>query len=154
MLRVPGKPLRQCKTDELPKDSKAMFFEMIFSLNDLGIMHADLNEGNIMFDKDSKRFFPIDMSNNIYDDYYLTNPRYRSCIDEEYVFLFDSIMSRIPDNSAEIAGSSNASTFSSSSTERATTSGYGATAVIGNNAGTSAQENSPSDKKSTTTSGA
>jgi len=51
-------------------------------------------------------------------------------------------------NRTAISGTSHAST--SSSTERATTSGYGATAAIGNNAGTSAQQNSSSDIQNTT----
>ncbi|AWK16297.1 hypothetical protein GWK90_07545 [Candidatus Hamiltonella defensa] len=56
--------------------------------------------------------------------------------------------SRDVQNRTAISGTSHAST--SSSTERATTSGYGATAAIGNNAGTSAQQNSSSDIQNTT----
>ncbi|ATW33668.1 hypothetical protein [Candidatus Williamhamiltonella defendens] len=78
-------------------------------------------------------------------------PNTIKCIKEEIIKKYESASNNknyVADNSITIANTSHAST--SSSTERATTSGYGATAAIGNNAGTSAQQNSSSDTQNTT----
>lgn len=53
---------------------------MISDLNDVGMIHGDLHSGNIMFDKDSNRFWPIDLS-NAYDSYYESSSYGRAVMD-------------------------------------------------------------------------
>ncbi|WP_425470826.1 hypothetical protein [Trinickia fusca] len=104
MLRVPGKPLSSCSQDELPTNSEELFLRMITDLNDHGIMHGDLHAGNIMYDKDSSRFWPIDISNS-YDAYY-ADPLARGFVDIDNETRFQNILKKLPRNSGVAVGES------------------------------------------------
>ncbi|EMI4516800.1 hypothetical protein V6560_004419 [Vibrio parahaemolyticus] len=94
MLEVPGKTLDKCEPSELPVNARDLFLQMISDLNDVGIIHGDLHSGNIMYDKDSNRFWPIDLS-NAYDSYYNNPIEYRAFMDIDNEKRFQNIMSKL-----------------------------------------------------------
>ena len=94
MLEVPGVSLDKCDPSELPDNARELFFQMIADLNDVGIIHGDLHSGNIMFDKDSNRFWPIDLS-NAYDSYYDSSSDGRAMMDIDNEKRFRQIMRKL-----------------------------------------------------------
>ncbi len=58
MRKITGKPLSQ--VIELPPDAITKFDDMIHSLSDKHIYHADLKPDNVLWDKLEKKFKPID----------------------------------------------------------------------------------------------
>ncbi|WP_299142913.1 hypothetical protein, partial [uncultured Vibrio sp.] len=97
MYKVPGKPLCECTPLELPSNAEELFFKMILDLNDLGIMHGDIHLGNIMYDRDLNKFWPIDLSNT-YDFYYDGPSGLRDCLSQVDKERFDLIMEFIHKN--------------------------------------------------------
>jgi len=94
MLRVPGRPLSQLLPGDLPDNSRLLFAQMICDLNDLKIIHGDLHSGNVMYDKETNRFWPIDLSNS-YDSYYAyTGDPY--LLDLDNIRRFEQIMRKLP----------------------------------------------------------
>ena len=71
MLKVPGVPLSELS--ELPDDIVNKFNSMILDLTDKDIIHGDLKPANILYDADTKRLWPIDMSEAITEESYVKN---------------------------------------------------------------------------------
>lgn len=94
MLEVPGKALVHCISSELPSNADELFLRMIADLNEVGIIHGDLHSGNIMYDYDSNRFWPIDLS-NAYDAYYEESHAGRKFMDIDNQKRFEQIMSKL-----------------------------------------------------------
>ena len=94
MLEVPGKTLANCVSSELPENANELFLKMIADLNDVGIMHGDLHSGNIMYDYNSNKFWPIDLS-NAYDVYYEESNAGRKFMDIDNQKRFEQIMSKL-----------------------------------------------------------
>ncbi|EFV7211106.1 type III secretion system effector protein kinase OspG, partial [Shigella sonnei] len=69
MLRVPGTPLSDIDTADIPDNIESLYLQLICKLNELSIIHYDLNTGNMLYDKESESLFPIDFR-NIYAEYY------------------------------------------------------------------------------------
>lgn len=67
MLRVPGIPLENITKGKLPREAELAFYELLSGLAKSKIMHDDLYEGNIHYDYNSNKFYPIDIGNQYYD---------------------------------------------------------------------------------------
>ncbi|WP_341661765.1 RIO1 family regulatory kinase/ATPase [Vibrio sp.] len=94
MLEVPGVSLDKCNPSELPDNARELFFQMISDLNEAGIIHGDLHSGNIMYDRDANRFWPIDLS-NAYDSYYDSSPHGRALMDIDNEKRFKQVMRKL-----------------------------------------------------------
>lgn len=81
MLRVPGTPLSEIDTSDIPDNLENLYLRLICELNESGIIHYDLNTGNMLYDKESDRLFPIDFR-NVYNDYYAANENDKIRIDQ------------------------------------------------------------------------
>ena len=60
MKHLPGKPLSSFAPDEI-KPYTRQFIAMVDRLDDLGILHSDFHTNNILFDIETKSFYPIDI---------------------------------------------------------------------------------------------
>lgn len=80
MLYVPGTPLSEIDTADIPDNLESLYLQLICELNELGIIHYDLNTGNMLYDKESKRLFPIDFR-DIYNEYYSATKNDKEIID-------------------------------------------------------------------------
>ncbi|WP_308822649.1 OspG family effector kinase [Sodalis praecaptivus] len=69
MYKVPGQTLNALVPGSLPADAVQRFVDMLERLTRAGIIHGDLNAENILWDAESKMFFPIDIR-NIKHDYF------------------------------------------------------------------------------------
>lgn len=63
MYKVPGIPISNIDDKIFPASAQERFQHMICDLGDRGIMHVDLNFKNILYDKKTNTFYPIDFSN-------------------------------------------------------------------------------------------
>lgn len=63
MYRVPGVPLDSIDNKIFPPSAQERFQHMICDLGDRCIMHNDLHFNNILYDKETNTFYPIDFSN-------------------------------------------------------------------------------------------
>ncbi|MFC7510101.1 OspG family effector kinase [Pantoea stewartii] len=59
---------------------ESLYLRLICELNELGIIHYDLNTGNMLYDKESERLFPIDFR-DIYNEYYSATKNDKEIID-------------------------------------------------------------------------
>ncbi|ECJ9816589.1 protein kinase [Salmonella enterica] len=80
MLHVPGTPLIEIDTADIPDNLENLYLRLICELNELGIIHYDLNTGNMLYDKESERLFPIDFR-DIYNEYYSATKNDKEIID-------------------------------------------------------------------------
>lgn len=80
MRRVPGIPLSEIDTADIPENLEQLYLQLICQLNDLGIIHYDLNIGNMLYDRESGSIFPIDFR-NIYIVYYSSTSSDKLIID-------------------------------------------------------------------------
>lgn len=80
MLHVPGTPLSEIDTADIPDNLESLYLRLICELNELGIIHYDLNTGNMLYDKESERLFPIDFR-DIYNEYYSATKNDKEIID-------------------------------------------------------------------------
>lgn len=80
MLHVPGIPLSEIDTDDIPDNMENLYLQLICKLNELGIIHCDLNTGNMLYDKKSNSLFPIDFRNT-YNEYYNASENGKEIID-------------------------------------------------------------------------
>lgn len=96
MLEVPGVPLT--KMSQFPEDADKMFLDMIIDMGESKIIHGDLHMGNILFDANSHRFWPIDFSNS-YDGYYLLDKDSKLFANEMAEREFYSILKSLRENS-------------------------------------------------------
>lgn len=80
MLRVPGIPLSDIDTADIPDNLESLYLQLICKLNELSIIHYDLNTGNMLYDKESNSLFPIDFR-NIYSEYYSATKNDKEIID-------------------------------------------------------------------------
>lgn len=80
MLRVPGTPLSDIDTADIPDNLESLYLQLICKLNELGIIHYDLNTGNMLYDKESESLFPIDFR-DIYTEYYSATKNDKDIID-------------------------------------------------------------------------
>ncbi|AJI81870.1 T3SS secreted effector OspG-like protein [Yersinia enterocolitica] len=80
MLRVPGTPLSDIDTADIPDNLESLYMQLICKLNELGIIHYDLNTGNMLYDKESESLFPIDFR-DIYTEYYSATKNDKEIID-------------------------------------------------------------------------
>ncbi|EPR2512795.1 type III secretion system effector protein kinase OspG, partial [Shigella flexneri] len=80
MLRVPGTPLSDIDTADIPDNIESLYLQLICKLNELSIIHYDLNTGNMLYDKESESLFPIDFR-NIYAEYYAATKKDKEIID-------------------------------------------------------------------------
>lgn len=80
MLRVPGTPLSDIDTVDIPDNLENLYLQLICKLNELGIIHYDLNTGNMLYDKESESLFPIDFR-DIYTEYYSATKNEKEIID-------------------------------------------------------------------------
>lgn len=65
MLKVPGIPVADLSTEKMPDNAKELFLKMVSDLSDANIYHRDLHLGNVMYDAENKRFWPIDFESAI-----------------------------------------------------------------------------------------
>lgn len=77
MLRIPGTPLSET---DIPDNLESLYFRLKCEMNELGIIHYDLNTGNMQYDKESERLFPIDFR-DIYNKYYSASKNDKKIID-------------------------------------------------------------------------
>lgn len=80
MLHVPGTPLSEIDTADIPDNLESLYLQLICELNELGVIHYDLNTGNMLYDKESERLFPIDFR-DIYNEYYSAKKNDKESID-------------------------------------------------------------------------
>lgn len=80
MLRVPGTPLSEIDTFDIPDNLEILYLQLICKLNESGIIHYDLNTGNMLYDKESGSLFPIDFR-DIYSEYYSATNNDKEVID-------------------------------------------------------------------------
>ncbi|EOX8412479.1 type III secretion system effector protein kinase OspG [Shigella flexneri] len=80
MLRVPGTPLSDIDTADIPDNIESLYLQLICKLNELSMIHYDLNTGNMLYDKESESLFPIDFR-NIYAEYYAATKKDKEIID-------------------------------------------------------------------------
>ncbi|HBA9710846.1 TPA: type III secretion system effector protein kinase OspG [Escherichia coli] len=80
MLRVPGTPLSDIDTADIPDNIESLYLQLICKLNELSIIHYDLNTGNMLYDKESESLFPIDFR-NVYAEYYAAIKNDKEIID-------------------------------------------------------------------------
>ncbi len=80
MLRVPGTPLSDIDTADIPDNLENLYLQLICKLNEAGIIHYDLNTGNMLYDKESESLFPIDFR-DIYAEYYAATQHGKEIID-------------------------------------------------------------------------
>lgn len=80
MLRVPGTPLSEIETADIPDNLESLYLQLICKLNELGVIHYDLNTGNMLYDKESESLFPIDFR-DIYTEYYSATKNDKEIID-------------------------------------------------------------------------
>ncbi|HIB7267852.1 TPA: T3SS effector OspG, partial [Escherichia coli] len=50
--RVPGIPLSDIDTADIPDNLESLYLQLICKLNELSIIHYDLNTGNMLYDKE------------------------------------------------------------------------------------------------------
>ncbi|EXU76083.1 protein kinase [Erwinia mallotivora] len=81
MLRVPGIPLSEIETADIPDNLERLYLQLICKLNESGMIHYDLNTGNMLYDKESDSLFPIDFR-DIYQRYYSAGAEERKYIDK------------------------------------------------------------------------
>ncbi|ETT02448.1 protein kinase [Providencia alcalifaciens] len=81
MLKVPGVPLSELDTVDIPENLEELYLQLICKLNELKIIHYDLNTSNMLYDKETNSLFPIDFR-NAYNDYYSANTDGRRVIDK------------------------------------------------------------------------
>jgi hypothetical protein len=62
MLRIPEEPLKSVHEGSLPVDAVERYLVMCKQLERKEIVHGNLNSANIMWDKESKIFFPVEFS--------------------------------------------------------------------------------------------
>ncbi|MFV8800819.1 hypothetical protein ACNSO8_19735 [Yersinia sp. LJYL362] len=63
MYRVPGKMLTQIKTKIYPANARERFLSMMDDLGRYNSIHNDLNFNNVLYDKKTNTFYPIDFGN-------------------------------------------------------------------------------------------
>ncbi|MBN3262388.1 OspG family effector kinase [Pectobacterium brasiliense] len=80
MLRVPGTPLSEIDTADIPDNLESLYLQLICKLNELGVIHYDLNTGNMLYDKEIESLFPIDFR-DIYTEYYSATKNDKEVID-------------------------------------------------------------------------
>ncbi|HFW5393665.1 TPA: protein kinase [Salmonella enterica subsp. enterica serovar Waycross] len=80
MLRVPGTPLSDIDTADIPDNLENLYLQLICKLNEMGIIHYDLNTGNMLYNKESESLFPIDFR-DIYTEYYSATKNEKEIID-------------------------------------------------------------------------
>jgi len=80
MLHVPGTPLSEIDTADIPDNLESLYLQLICELNELGVIHSDLNTGNMLYNKESERLFPIDFR-DIYNEYYSATKNDKESID-------------------------------------------------------------------------
>lgn len=69
MYRVPGKTLTEINTKIFPPNAKERFLSMMDDLGYYNIVHDDLNFNNVLYDKKTNTFYPIDFE-KAHDGYY------------------------------------------------------------------------------------
>lgn len=62
MPMLPGIPLLELSRDSLPIDADEKFLAMLERMHEKNLFHIDLNEGNILYDAESRDFYPIDIA--------------------------------------------------------------------------------------------
>lgn len=77
MYKIPGLPLEDVPENSLPLDAVERFVDMIEKMVNVNIIHADLNTNNIMWDAESKMFFPIDIS-NVKQNFFKGSPDFKA----------------------------------------------------------------------------
>lgn len=82
MIRVPGIHLNALYTEDIPKNLEELYLQLICKLNDIGIIHADLNISNLLYDKETNTLFPIDFR-NIYYEYYSSSQEEKEHFDKK-----------------------------------------------------------------------
>lgn len=80
MLRVPGTPLSEIDTADIPDKLESLYLQLICKLNEFGVIHYDLNTGNMLYDKESESLSPIDFR-NIYTEFYSATKNDKEIID-------------------------------------------------------------------------
>lgn len=94
MYKVPGKTLDSLPLRSLPEDSQQRYFDMLERLNHVGIMHGDLYPENILWDDNSKTFFPIDID-DIKEEFFTSNFDRKAELNERNEKDLDLILSEI-----------------------------------------------------------
>ncbi|MDR5017902.1 serine/threonine-protein kinase [Yersinia rochesterensis] len=69
MYRVPGKTLAEITSNVFPPNAKERFLSMMDDLGYYNIIHDDLNFNNVLYDKKTNTFYPIDFD-KAHDGYY------------------------------------------------------------------------------------
>ncbi|WP_249439653.1 OspG family effector kinase [Escherichia coli] len=95
MLEVPGVPLT--RLSQFPENADKMFLDMIIDMGESKIIHGDLHMGNILFDEQNNRFWPIDFSNS-YEHYYSLDKNSKLFVNEMADREFCSILKSLREN--------------------------------------------------------
>ncbi|QGR68491.1 hypothetical protein FOC38_00945 [Yersinia intermedia] len=74
MYRVPGKVLTEINTKIFPPGAKNSFLRMMDDLAYYNIIHNDLNFNNVLYDKKTNTFYPIDFGDAVDGYYSLSEP--------------------------------------------------------------------------------
>ncbi|PNK92807.1 protein kinase [Serratia odorifera] len=82
MLRVPGIPLSEIDTVDIPSNLDELYLKMICDMNELRIIHGDLNTGNMIYNTECNKLFPIDFK-NVYSEYHSKNKNNKNNIDKQ-----------------------------------------------------------------------
>lgn len=64
MLKVPGTVVSSLSAQQLPINARELYLTMVADLADRNIYHQDLHLGNVMYDAENQRFWPIDFESS------------------------------------------------------------------------------------------
>lgn len=94
MYRVPGETLGSLPEESLPENAVELFVDMLEKLNNVGVIHGDLSSENILWDAESKAFYPIDI-NNIKEKYFHADLEGKTYMNEFGESEWDDIIEEI-----------------------------------------------------------
>lgn len=81
MLKVPGDQLGSIEDKIFPPSAQEHFQHMICDLGDKGIIHSDLHLGNILYDRETNTFYPIDLSDE-YERYHDEDDKHKKLLND------------------------------------------------------------------------
>ncbi|WGL96493.1 hypothetical protein [Arsenophonus nasoniae] len=94
MYKVPGVPLSSINDNIFPPNAQERFQHMICDLGDKGIMHDDLNFKNILYNRETNTFYPIDFSNR-YEEYHSGDNAIKNSLNNSSEMRYDWALEHI-----------------------------------------------------------
>lgn len=94
MYKVPGVTITSIKDKIFPLSAQERFRHMICDLGDKEIMHDDLHCNNILYDKETNTFYPIDFTNK-YTEYYSGDNDTKDSLDDKIEMMYNWALKHI-----------------------------------------------------------